>query len=102
MVEGGRGAAKGANVESLLYTLRALKWKAIAAPGGEDSVRYGLDSPVLEVTLLREGGAEIATVLVGKREGDHAYVKLRVLPAIYSVDTKALGELPKIPDDFKG
>src|SRR5712691_5866575 len=45
MVEGGRGAAKGANVESLLYTLRALKWKAIAAPGGEDSVRYGLDSP---------------------------------------------------------
>src|SRR5437667_211035 len=102
MVEGGRGAAKGANVESLLYTLRALKWKAIAAPGGEDSVRYGLDSPVLEVTLQREGGAEIATVLVGKREGDHAYVKLRVLPAIYSVDTKALGELPKIPDDFKG
>ena len=63
---------------------------------------HGLDSPVLEVTLLREGGAEIATVLVGKREGDHAYVKLRVLPAIYSVDTKALGELPKIPDDLKG
>ena len=54
------------------------------------------------MTLLREGDAEIATVLVGKREGDHAYVKLRVLPAIYSVDTKALGELPKIPDDFKG
>ena len=102
MVEGGRGAAKGATVENLLYTLRALKWKAIATPGGEDPVRYGLDSPVLEVTLLREGGAEIATVLVGKREGDHAYVKLKVLPAIYSVDTKALGELPKVPDDLKG
>src|SRR3989442_2749707 len=102
MVEGGRGAAKGANVESLLYTLRALKLKAIAAPCVEDSVRDGVAEPLLVVTLLREGGAEIATVLVGKREGDHAYVKLRVLPAIDSVDTKALGALPKIPDDFKG
>ena len=102
MVEGGTGAAKGANVENLLYTLRGLKWTAIAAPGGQDPVRYGLDSPAFAVTLLREGGAEIATVLVGRREGDHVYVKLKVLPAIYAVDTKALGELPKIPDDFKG
>src|SRR5256884_439155 len=102
MVEGGAGAAKGANVENLLYTLRGLKWNAIAAPGGQDPVRYGLDAPTFEVTLLRAGGAEIATVLVGRHEGDHAYVKLKVLPAIYAVDTKALGELPKIPDDFKG
>jgi hypothetical protein len=89
-------------VENLLYTLRALKWKEIATPGGQDSARYGLDAPTLEVTLLREGGAEVATVLVGRREGAHAYVKLKVLPAIYSVDAKALGEPPKIPDDFKG
>jgi len=102
IVEGGAGAAKGANVENLLYTLRGLKWNAIAAPGGQDPVRYGLDAPTFEVTLLRAGGAEIATVLVGRHEGDHAYVKLKVLPAIYAVDTKALGELPKIPDDFKG
>ena len=102
VVEGGTGAAKGATVENLLYTLRGLKWKAIATPGGQDTVRYGLDAPTLEITLLREGGAEVATVLVGRREGDHAYVKLKVLPAIYSVDAKALGELPKIPDDLKG
>src|SRR5438105_8583355 len=102
ITEGGTGAAKGANVENLLYVLRGLKWKAIAAPGGQDPMRYGLDSPTFEATLLRAGGAEIATVLVGRREGDHAYVKLKVLPAIYDVDAKALGELPKIPDDFKG
>ena len=102
VVEGGTGAAKGATVENLLYTLRGLKWKAIATPGGQDSVRYGLDAPTLEITLLREGGAEIATVLVGRREGDTEYVKLKVLPAIYSVDAKALGELPKSPDDLKG
>ena len=102
IIEGGTGPAKGSNVENLLYVLRGLKWKAIAAPGGQDPMRYGLDAPTFEVTLLRAGGAEIATVLVGRREGDHAYVKLKVRPAIYDVDAKALGELPKIPDDFKG
>ena len=102
IIEGGTGPAKGSNVENLLYVLRGLKWKAIAAPGGQDPMRYGLDAPTFEATLLRAGGAEIATVLVGRREGDHAYVKLKVLPAIYDVDAKALGELPKIPDDFKG
>src|SRR5881396_3704532 len=45
VVGGGTGAAKGATVENLLYTLRGLKWKAIATPGGQDSVRYGLDAP---------------------------------------------------------
>src|SRR5881628_2381438 len=102
IIEGGTGPAKASNVENLLYVLRGLKWKAIAAPGGQDPMRYGLDSPTFEATLLRAGGAEIATVLVGRREGDHAYVKLKVRPAIYDVDAKALGELPKIPDDFKG
>ena len=102
IIEGGTGPAKGSNVENLLYVLRGLKWKAIAAPDGQDPMRYGLDSPTFEATLLRAGGAEIATVLVGRREGDHAYVKLKVRPAIYDVDAKALGELPKIPDDFKG
>ena len=102
IIEGGTGPAKGSNVENLLYVLRGLKWKAIAAPGGQDPMRYGLDAPTFEATLLRAGGAEIATVLVGRREGDHAYVKLKVRPAIYDVDAKALGELPKIPDDFKG
>ncbi len=101
LVDGATGAAKSATVESLLYMLRALKWTAIAAPGSQEAAKYGLDSPGLEVTLLRADGSEIATVLVGRREGERVYVKLRALPAIYAVDPKALGELPKIPDDFK-
>ena len=41
-------------------------------------------------------------LLVGKREGDQAWVKLKTAPAIYSVDAKQLGEPLKVPDDFKG
>ncbi|HZO39738.1 MAG TPA: DUF4340 domain-containing protein [Methylomirabilota bacterium] len=102
LVEGGRGTAKSATVDNLLYALRALKWKTIAAPTGDEPARYGIDAPTLEVTLLKADGSEAGTLLVGKREGDQAWVKLKAAPAIYSVDPKQLGEAPKVPDDFKG
>jgi hypothetical protein len=102
LVEGGRGTAKAATVDNLLYALRALKWKTIAAPTGDEPAKYGIDAPTLEVTLLKADGSEAGTLLVGKREGDQAWVKLKAAPAIYSVDAKQLGEAPKVPDDFKG
>ena len=102
LVEGGRGSAKAATVDNLLYALRALKWKSIATPTGDEPARYGLDAPTLEVTLLKADGAELAALLVGKRDGERAWVKLKATPAIYAVDAKQLGEPPKVPDDFKG
>jgi hypothetical protein len=102
LVEGGRGAAKGATVDNLLYGLRALKWKTIAAPTGDEPANYGLDAPTLEVTLLKADGSEAGVLLVGKREGEQAWVKLKSAPAIYTVDVKQLGDAPKVPDDFKG
>jgi len=102
VIEGPRGAAKAATVDNLLYALRALKWKTIAAPTGADPAKYGLDAPTLEVTLLKADGSEAAVLLVGKREGEQAWVKLKTAPAIYSVDAKQLGEPLKVPDDFKG
>jgi Domain of unknown function (DUF4340) len=102
LVEGGRGSAKTATVDNLLYALRALKWKTIATPTGDEPAKYGIDAPTLEVTLLKADGSEAGTLLVGKREGDQAWVKLKAAPAIYAVDAKQLGETPKVPDDFKG
>ena len=102
LVEGGRGSAKAATVDNLLYALRALKWKSIATSTGDEPARYGLDAPTLEVTLLKADGAELAALLVGKRDGERAWVKLKATPAIYAVDAKQLGEPPKVPDDFKG
>ena len=101
LVEGGSGAAKSATVDNLLYSLRALKWKTIAAPTGDEPAKYGLDAPAFEVTLLKADGSEAGALLVGKREGDQAWVKLKTAPAIYTVDVKQLGETPKVPNDFK-
>ena len=102
VLEPAKGAANGSKVDDLLYTLRALRWKDIVAPEGQEPVRYGMDTPALEVALFRGDGGEIATIQVGKREGDLAYVRTRAQPAIYSVEGRALGPVPKVPDDFKG
>jgi hypothetical protein len=101
-LEPAKGAANSPKVEDLLYTLRSLRWKDIVAPEGQEPARYGLDAPSLEVALFRGDGGEIASVQVGKREGDVAYVRAKSQPAVYSVESRALGPEPKVPDDFKG
>jgi hypothetical protein len=52
--------------------------------------------------MFKGDGGEIATVQVGKREGDLAYVRTAAQPAVYSVESRTLGPAPKVPDDFKG
>jgi len=102
MVEPAKDGANGAKVNDLLYSLRGLRWKDIVAPAGQDPARFGVDAPTLEVALFKGDGKEIATVIVGKREGDVAYVRIKAQPAIYSVESRLLGPPPKVPDDFKG
>jgi Domain of unknown function (DUF4340) len=102
LIEGGKGSAKAVTVDNLLYSLRALKWKTIVSPSGDDPAKYGLDAPTMEVALLKADGGELAAILVGKRDGDQAWIKLKAAPAIYAVDARLLGEPPKVPDDFKG
>ena len=102
LVEPTKGPAKSGKVDDLLYTARALKWKDLVAPRGEDAARYGLDAPEMEIALGRADGGEIGTILVGKREGDRVFVRTKASPAIYALDARQLGELPNVPDDFKG
>ena len=102
MVEPSKSGANAGKVNDLLYALRGLRWKDIVAPAGQDPARFGMDAPTLEVALFRGDGGEIATVQIGKREGDLAYVRTKAQPAIFSVDSRLLGPPPKVPDDFKG
>jgi Domain of unknown function (DUF4340) len=102
VLEPAKGAANTQKVDDLLYALRGLRFKDVVAPDGQEPARYGLDAPSLEVALFRGDGGEIATVQVGKREGDLAYVRTKGQPAVYSVESRTLGPAPKVPDDFKG
>ena len=102
LLEPTRGAAKGSKVEDVLFSVRALRWKDIVSPGGEDAAKFGLDAPSMEVVLLKGDGAELARLTVGKRDGDRAYVRTGAGPTIYAIDARTLGAAPKVPDDFKG
>jgi hypothetical protein len=98
MLEPSKGAAKSQKVDDLLYTLRSLKWKEIAA-AAPDAGKHGFDQPAFEVSLYRADGTEIGTVTFGR---DRAYVKTKAAPTVFTIDPKTLGELPKLPDDLKG
>jgi hypothetical protein len=102
MLEPSKAVAKSQKVDDLLYTLRGLKWKDIAAPAPEAG-KHGFEQPTFEVSLYRPDGTEIATVTVGKREADRAYLRTKSAPTVFTVDPKMLGDLPKqLPDDLKG
>jgi Domain of unknown function (DUF4340) len=102
VVEPARGATKERKVADLLLGLKALRWKEIASPKGDDAPRFGLDKPDLEVTLFKADGSEIASLLVGKTEGPVTYVKLKSAPAVYSVDAKQAGDIRKAPTEIPG
>ena len=102
VVEPSRGPAKEVKVADLLMTLKSLRWKDIVSAKGDDAARYGLDRPELEVSLAKTGDAELGTLLIGKREGDVTYVKLKSGPAIYAVEDKLVGDLRKAPSEIPG
>ena len=102
LVEPTKGSAKATKVEDILFSVRALRWKDIVSPRGDDAAKYGLDAPSMDVVLLKGDGGEVARLSVGKRDGDRAYVRAGNNPTIYAIDARTLGPAPKIPDDFKG
>jgi hypothetical protein len=101
MLEPARAAARGAKIEDLLYALRGLRWTEIVAPSADEPARWGLDAPRLEITLVTEGGKELPALTLGRADGERAYVKIGAAPAVYAIDGRALGEVPRLPDDLK-
>src|SRR6266403_182488 len=102
LVEPTKGAAKGARVDDIVYGVRALRWKQVVAPNGEDAAKYGLDAPTLQIVLLKGDGGELARLTVGRQDAERAYVRTGAGPAIYAVDPRTLGPAPKVPEDLKG
>jgi hypothetical protein len=102
LVEPRKGTARASKITELLWNLRTAKWSEIVSPNGEDPARFGLDAPTSEITLWKADGIEIGALIVGRKENATTYLRTKASPAIYAVDSKALGEFPKSPDDLQG
>jgi hypothetical protein len=95
-----QGKTRGGRVSELLWTLRNLKWKDLVAEQGWDPARYGLDTGATTITLTGKGGQTIAALAVGKQESGVTYVRIPGQPALYAIDSKALGDLPGTPEEL--
>lgn len=100
VMEPSRGGAKEAKVTNLLLTLKSLKWKEIASPTSDDAAKFGLDKPELEVSVFKADGTEVGTLLVGRRDGDITYVKIKTGPAVLAVPSQDLEDLRKAQTDL--
>lgn len=100
VVQPKKGKAREAKINDLLFILRTLKWSELVSPKGEDVSRYGLDQPTFEVTLWKADGGELGTLMVGKKDGEKTYLKTKGSPSVYAVESRQLGDLPRIPEDL--
>lgn len=102
VLEPSKGPAKEIKVTGLLLTLRALKWKEIAAADGADAARFGLDKPEVEIAVLKADGTEMAGLAIGRTDPKLSYVRGKSSPAIYAVDPKLLEDIRKAPSEIPG
>ena len=102
LLEPKKGKVQGFRVSDLLWNLRRLKWEALVSERGEGPAQYDLEPPSGEITLRKADGSEIASLLLGRKEKNRIYIRTKAGPAIYTIDPKALGELPKGPDELLG
>lgn len=92
LVEPKKGTAKDAQVTNLILGLKALRWKEIAAG---DAAGYGLDKPEAVVTFAKADGVEIATLEIGRREGEVTYVRVKGAPTVYKVESRSVEDVRK-------
>ncbi len=102
LLEPKKGKVQGFPVSDLLWNLRRLKWEVLVSEKGEGPAQYDLEPPSGEITLRKADGSEIASLLLGRKEKNRIYIRTKTGPAIYTIDPKALGELPKGPDELLG
>jgi hypothetical protein len=93
------GKARAARINDLLWNLRNLKWREVVAEQGWEPAKYGLDRPAATITLTDKGGKTVATLALGGREKDDAYVRIPGQPALYALEARNLGEIPATPED---
>jgi hypothetical protein len=86
-------------IEGFLTRLSSANMSRLVEENPKDLARYGLDKPVMTVTI----GAESAkTVLeVGKTENDQTYAKDASRPMVFTVDTTLQADLNKSFDDYR-
>ena len=88
-----------AAVEGFITRLSSSNMSRLIEASGMELARYGLDTPVMTVTI---GAGSAKTVLeVGSTEGGDTYAKDSSRPMVFTVDTTLQEDLKKNFDDYR-
>ena len=86
-------------IEGFLTRLGSANMTRLIEENPKDLAKYGLDKPVMTVTI---GAESSQTVLeVGKTENDQTYARDASRPMVFTVDTTLQGDLNKSFDDYR-
>ncbi|MGE0866712.1 MAG: DUF4340 domain-containing protein [Vicinamibacterales bacterium] len=86
-------------VEGLLTRLSTSNMSKLLESEGNDLAKYGLDQPVMTITV---GAGSAKTVLeVGKTENEQTYARDASRPLVFTVDTTLQADLLKPFDDYR-
>jgi hypothetical protein len=101
VAEPAAGAADESRVTDLLFKLTALRADGVAAEHAGTPDRYGLDRPELTITVTGADGKPLGALLLGKEERAERYVQIQGEPAVYTIPSKDLKDLPRAPEDLR-
>lgn len=86
-------------IEGLLTRLSSANMSKLVDSDGNDLARFGLDKPVMTITV---GAGSAKTVLeVGKTENEQTFARDASRPLVFTVDTTLQGDLIKPFDDYR-
>ena len=91
--------ADGLALQNIVSALAFVRFREVVSEQARDGARYGLVPPEREIVLRKHDGTAIATVRVGRREGDRRYAALGGGPRIYAVPADAFD---KVAADVEG
>jgi hypothetical protein len=102
-VEGAQGKAAETTIAQYLTDLHDLKGYEIAADQPADLAPFGLDQPLLTVSVLGEGNTAVGTALLGTHDKDGKKEYTAMLqggPTVFLVRDYLFTRLDKQPQDF--
>jgi len=86
-------------VEGFITRLSSANMSKLVEENPKDLAQYGLDQPVMTVTI---GAGSAKTVLeVGKTEGEQTYARDASRPIVFTVDSTLQADLNKSFDDYR-
>jgi Domain of unknown function (DUF4340) len=97
---------QGWKVDHLLYELSTLEYAKIIADSPDDSSRYGLDAPQVQITLWQQDGTLLGPLVVGKATDTEmagtktVYAQVGSHPPVYALKPDFLSSLPKTPTEL--